>query len=104
MKNNEENITKQWTRQNTMQLGSVLIGGGILGSVYLLLKRTRSIFSWLISVGMIVVGIELFLRERQEVIKETGDDIMAQLDELDPISRAEVVIYMADQKMGRKSG
>jgi hypothetical protein len=103
MENNEEKKSKQLTSQDTMQLVWLLVGGGTLGSVYLLLKRNRNIFSWLIPVGMIAVGIDLFLSERQEGIKQTGDEIMSQLDELDPIARAEVVKYMADQEMERIS-
>ena len=104
MENNDEKKIKQLTSQDTMQLVLLLVGGGTLGSVYLLLKRNRNIISWLIPVGMIAVGIDLFLSERQEGIIKTGDEIMAQLDELDPIARAEVVKYLVDQEMGRISG
>ena len=103
MENNEEKKSKQLTSQDTMQLVWLLVGGGTLGSVYLLLKRNRNIFFWLIPVGMIAVGIDLFLSERHEGIKATGDEIIDLLDELDPIARAEVVKYMADQEMERIS-
>ncbi|MCK4898084.1 MAG: hypothetical protein KAS38_04875, partial [Anaerolineales bacterium] len=90
--------------QDTMQLVWLLVGGGALGSIYLLIKRNYSFFSWLIPVGMIASGLELFLSERHEGIKATGDEIIDLLDELDPIARAEVVKYIVDQEMERISG
>ncbi len=38
---------------------------------------------------------------RLERIQQTGDQIIAQLDKLDPIARAQVVKYVADQEFGR---
>jgi hypothetical protein len=101
---NVQKSTEGLSNQDTMQLVWLLVGGGTLGSVYLLLKRNQNIFSWLIPVGLIAVGIELFLSERQEGIKATGDEIIDLLDELDPIARAEVVKYIVDQEMERISG
>ena len=104
MENNDEKKTKQLTSQDTMQMAGLLVGGGTLGSLYLLLKKNWNIFSWFISVGMIVAGIDLYMKERQKHIKQTGDQIMAELDELDPVARAEVIKYLADQEIGRLSG
>ncbi len=92
------------SNQDTMQLVWLLVGGGTLSSIYLLIKRNYNFFSWLIPVGMIASGLGLYMNERQKLITQTGDEIISQLDELDPIARAEVVKYMADQKMGRISG
>lgn len=103
MDNNDEKDTKQLVSQDTIQMAGILVGGGFLGSLYLLLKRNRNIFSWLISVGMIAAGIDLLLKERQERIKQTGDQITAQLDELDPIARAEVIKYLAEQEIDKVS-
>ena len=81
----------------------MLVGGGVLGTLYLLIKRNQNVFSWLIPLGMIAAGIDLYLKDRQERIKQTGDLIASQLDELDPIARAEVVKYLAEQEMDKIS-
>jgi hypothetical protein len=52
---------------------------------------------------MMAEGIDLLMKDRQERIKQTGDQIMSQLDELDPITRAEVVKYLAEQEMDKES-
>ena len=98
----EKNMNKM-TSQDTMQLVWLLVGGGTLGSIYLIIKRNRSFFSWLIPVGMIVSGIGLYMNERQKLIRQTGDQIMAELDELDPIARAQVVAYVAEQEIDKVS-
>jgi hypothetical protein len=53
---------------------------------------------------MIVVGVELLMKERTKQIQMTGDQVIAQLDELDPIARAQVAKYVADQELGRITG
>ena len=90
--------TEKQSSQDTMQFVWLLVGGGALSSIYLLIKRNYNYFSWLIPVGMIASGMGLYMIERKKLITQTGDDIMSQLDELDPIARAEVIKYMADQE------
>ena len=104
MEDSHEKSSKGLTSQDTMEMGWLLVGGGILGSLYLLIKKSRNIFPWIIAVGMVVGGFDLVLKDRQERIEQTGEQIIAQLDELDPIARAEVVKYLADQEIGRISG
>jgi hypothetical protein len=53
---------------------------------------------------MIASGFGLYMNERQKLITQTGDEIIDLLDELDPITRAEVVKYIVDQEMERISG
>ena len=103
MENNEEKDTKWLTSQETVQMASILVGGGVLGSIYLLIKKIRNPFSWIIPLGMIAAGIDLYLKDRQERIKQTGDLIRSQLDELDPVARAEVVKYLAEQEKEKLS-
>ena len=64
----------------------------------------RLLVTWIIPVGMLVVGTDLLLKERNELISQTGDQIIAQLDELDPIAEHRVAKYLADQEVGRING
>jgi hypothetical protein len=101
-KSSETNELKQTSADN-MQVAGLLIGGGAVWSLYLLIKKNRSIFSWILPVGLVLAGLSLFMKERQEKVKLTGDQIIAQLDELDPIAKARVVKYVADQEIARIS-
>ena len=103
MESNDEQNSNWLTSQETVQMASILVGGGVLGSIYLLIKKVRNPFSWIIPLGMIAAGIDLLMKDRQEQIKQTGDQIMSQLDELDPIARAQVVKYLAEQEKEKLS-
>ena len=81
-----------------------LVGSGVLGSLYLLIKRNQNVFSWMIPLGMIATGVDLLMKERQENIRQTGDQIASQLEELDPIARAQVVKYLAEQEKEKLTG
>jgi hypothetical protein len=89
------------SKQDTTEMGWLLAGGGILGSLYLLMKKSRNILSWIIAVGMVAAGFDLVLKDRQQRIQRTGDQIIAQLDELDPVAKAQVVKYVAEQEMDK---
>jgi hypothetical protein len=102
IENNGEKYTSVLTSQDKVRVAWLLVGG-TLWSLYLIVKKNRNIFSWLVPVGMMAEGIDLLLKARQERIKQTGDQIMSQLDELDPIARAEVVKYLAEQEMDKES-
>jgi hypothetical protein len=99
--NESINNTIQTTNTDSKQVAGILVGGSVLTSLYLLIKKSRNFFSWLIPIGLLAAGTSLYFSERQKQIKQTGDQIMAQLDELDPIAKAEVVKYLADQEMER---
>jgi hypothetical protein len=102
MENNGEKNTNWMTSQDAVRLAYLLVGG-TLSLLYLLVKKNRNIFSWIVPLGMIAEGIYLLLKARQERIKQTGDHIMSQLDELDPIARAEVVKYLTEKEMDKIS-
>lgn len=104
MANIGEKKTNWLTNPETVQIAWLLVGGGTVGSLYLIAKKNRNIFSWLIPVGMMAAGIDLFLKDRQERIEQTGDQIMSQLDELDPVARAQVVKYLVEQEKDRLVG
>ena len=104
MNNDFGKNTDRLANPDVARVGWLLVGGGVLGSIYLLIEKNRSVFSWVIPVGMIAAGIELFLKDHRKLVEQTGDQIMAQLDELDPITKAQVVKYLADQEIGRISG
>jgi hypothetical protein len=65
------------------------------------MKKSRNILSWIIAVGMVAAGFDLVLKDRQQRIQRTGDQIIAQLDELDPVAKAQVVKYVAEQEMDK---
>lgn len=82
-------------------IGWLLIGGGIVGSIVTLLRRRRSIGGWAVQVGLICAGTGVLLKRRREHMAQARDSIMAELDALDPIARAQVLKAVADRQLGR---
>ena len=102
MKNNPEGNAKQLSNDKS-QMAGVLFGAGALLSLYLMLKKSRSLFAWILPVGLMVVGMDLYLKQHQERVSLTGDQIVAQLDELDPITKAEVIKYVTEHEIRKIS-
>jgi len=59
----------------------------------------HNFLSCLIPVGLIALGFGLYTYERLKLIRYAADQIMTQLNELDPIARVQVVAYLADQEI-----
>jgi hypothetical protein len=102
MENNGEKNTNWMASQDTVRVAYLLVSG-TLRLLYLIVKKKRNIFSWIVPLSMMAEGFYLLLKARQERIKQTGDQIRSQLDELDPIARAEVVKYLAEKETDKKS-
>lgn len=84
-------------------LAVLLTGGGLLGSVFMLIRRIRNIVFWTMAIALMISGVAIVLKVRQKRIEQTGDLIIAQIDGLDPIAKAQVAKYVADQQLGNYS-
>ena len=83
-------------------LGWLLIGGGIVGAVVTLVRRRRRRRGeWALHLGLICAGAGVLLRRRRAHIERAEENIMAELDALDPIARAQVLKTVAEQQLGR---
>ena len=88
----------------TLQTVGLLLSAGTIGSIILLISGNKKLFSWFTTIGLINVGIgvlllALYLKDRERRIKRTGDQIIAELHKLDPIARAEVVKYIVETEL-----
>ena len=83
-------------------LGWLLIGGGLVGAVVTLARRhRRRRGEWALHLGLIFAGAGVLLRRRRAHMQQAEDNIMAELDALDPIARAQVLKTVAEQQLGR---
>ena len=80
----------------------LLIGGGIVGAVVRLVRRRRRRRGeWVLHLGLICAGAGVLLRRRRAHMERAEDNIMAELDALDPIARAQVLKTVAEQQLGK---
>ena len=84
-------------------IGWLLLGGGIVGSLVTLLRgRRRRLTEWIVHFGLIGAGASILLKRRREHMDHAQESIMAELDALDPIARAQVLKTVAERQLGRR--
>ena len=82
-------------------IGWLLIGGGIVGSLVTLLRRRRRVADWALHLGLICAGAGVLLQRRRKRMDRAQESILAELDTLDPIARVQVLKAVAEQQLGR---
>ncbi|MDX1384523.1 MAG: hypothetical protein R3190_12805 [Thermoanaerobaculia bacterium] len=71
-------------------LGWLLLGGGALAAL-VNLGRNRSLVGWILPVALGAAGVAILTETRRAGIDEARARILAELDGLDPIARAQVL-------------
>ena len=84
-------------------LGWLLIGGGIVGSIVTLLRRRRRVTDWAFHFGLICAGAGVLLQRRRKHMDLAQESIMVELDALDPIARAQVLKAVAERQLGKRN-
>jgi len=83
--------------------GAALLGVGLVAGAFMLLSGRRGFFAWaipgaIIGAGMVMLS-DVMLDTRTERIAETEERIAAELAELDPIARAQVLKGVGERQM-----
>jgi len=86
---------KQLSSPDTLDMGWLLVGSGVIGALLLLILRDRRIVAWGISAGLTLAGATLLMEQRQSHIDQAEQRILEELDGLDPIARAQVLKNIA---------
>ena len=80
---------------DTLDMGWLLVGSGVIGALLLLIRRDRRIVAWTISAGLTLAGATLLMEQRQSHIDQAEQRILEELDGLDPVARAQVLKNIA---------
>jgi hypothetical protein len=102
--NNQLEENPKPLKDDKSQLAGILFGAGALWSLVLMIKKSRSLFAWIIPIGLMIIGIDLSWQQHREKVQMTGAQIVAQLEDLDPITRAEVIKYVTDHEIKKFTG
>lgn len=85
-------------------LGWILVGGGAVGTIIALMRRRSDVTDWIVPLSLIGLGTGVLLQRRQSQMHEAEASILAELDSLDPIARAQVMKAVAKDQIGRLPG
>ena len=72
-----------------------LIAGGALVALTNLLTGRRRLMEWIVPVSLLGLGAGVLLQQRQTRLEASQEKIIAELDALDPIARAQVLQAVA---------
>jgi len=93
---------KQLSSPDTMDMGWLLVGSGVIAALLLLIRRDRKIVAWGISAGLTLAGATLLMEQRQSHIDQAEQRILEELDGLDSIAKAQVLKNITVQELDIK--
>ena len=81
------------------QWGWLAMAAGAVGTMGVLLHRDRSSLEWLLPLGLLGGGAAMLLLEREKGIDHAEERIVAELSNLDPLARAQVMKRVASAEL-----
>lgn len=91
-------------RVSKNDIGWLLVGGGVVTSLFALLRRERHPTDWMLPVGLVAAGGGILINSRQGQMEAVETSILTELDKLDPIARAQVLKSVAAEEVSRLPG
>lgn len=86
------------------EVGWLLVGGGVVGLIVTLMRERRSLLDIAVPIGLMGLGSGVLLQERQTNMEAAEENILAELDALDPVARAQVLKAVAKEQIERIPG
>lgn len=65
----------------------------------MLVSRNRRKFGWLLPLGLMITGTVYVLQQRQSHIDQVQERILAELEGLDTIARAQIIKNLAEMEL-----
>jgi hypothetical protein len=98
-----ERVPEDFPFETTAQVGAGMMVTGIIGFVIGLVRGDRGALTRTASTAILVFGFALtagtMLLQRQVKIESAEDAVLAELERLDPIARAQVLKTVADEQL-----
>lgn len=85
-------------------VGWLLVGGGVVGLIVTLMRKQRGLLDIAVPIGLMGLGSGVLLQERQTNMEAAEENILAELDALDPVARAQVLRAVAKEQIERIPG
>jgi hypothetical protein len=89
---------------STSELGWLLVGGGVAGVIINLIRERRGLVDLAVPIGLASIGLGVLLQRRQSNMEAAEENILAELDALDPVARAQVLKAVAKDELSRVPG
>lgn len=81
----------------------LFLGASILSAVILFISKTRRVVAWLLPLSLAGAGASIiYMQRRESAIEEKEAHIIEELETLDPVARAQVLIRVTEKELSRK--
>ncbi len=84
---------------NAENLAWLLVGGGVLSALVNIVRDRRGLADWALPVGLVGAGAAILLARRRTHLEVAQRNILAELDSLGPVARAQVLASVAKQQL-----
>ena len=82
-------------------LAWLLVGGGVAGVIINLIRDRRRFVDLAVPIGLASLGLGVLLQRRQSHMEAAEEKILAELDALDPVARAQVLMAVAKDELNK---
>lgn len=102
----QEHTQTELDPENSYSTGWLLVGSGLASLLILIIRGYRKMAGWLLPIGLIGAGFAILLQKRQSHIEQAEENILLELNSLDPIARALIITKIAEREINtyRKPG
>ena len=90
-----DDVSAPFYTTNSRQAAWLLIVGGVVLALVLILRGPRKLLAWAVPLGLIGAGIAILAQHRQARLNAVAEQILADLDGLDLVAKAQVLFAVA---------
>ena len=84
---------------DSQDIAWLLVAAGVVWALVLTIRGQHGLKDWLAPVGLAGGGVAILVKQRRARIGEAEQSIMAELDGLDPVAKAQVLKAVAEQQL-----
>ncbi len=90
-----DDVSAPFYTTHPRQAAWLLIVGGVVLALILILRGPRRLLAWAVPLGLIGAGLAILAQQRQAKLNVVAEEILADLDGLDPVAKAQVLFAVA---------
>lgn len=84
--------------EQSRKIAWLLIGGGVVLTIFLILRGPRKLIAWLVPMGLIVAGLAILSQQRQAKLNAVAARVLTEMDGLGPVAKVQVLIAVGREQ------
>ena len=84
--------------EQSRKIAWLLIGGGVVLTIFLILRGPRKLIAWLVPMGLIVAGLAILSQQRQAKLNAVAARVLTEMDGLGPVAKVQVLLAVGREQ------